>query len=52
MRLPFLNRQKEMERIEESIRSESAELIVVYGRRRLGKTRLLRRVVNQNDIYF
>ena len=52
MRLPFLNRQKEMERIEKSIRSESAELIVVYGRRRLGKTRLLRRVVNQNDIYF
>jgi len=52
MRLQFLNRQKEIERIEKAIRSDSAELIVVYGRRRLGKTRLLRHVVKQNDVYF
>lgn len=52
MRLQFLNRQKEIERIERAIRSESAELVIVYGRRRLGKTRLLRQVVNQNDVYF
>jgi len=52
MRLQFLNRQKEIERIKKAIRSESAELVVVYGRRRLGKTRLLRHVVRQNDVYF
>jgi len=37
----FVNRIEELELLENRIRSERAELIVVYGRRRIGKTALL-----------
>jgi AAA+ ATPase superfamily predicted ATPase len=38
----FVDRDRELERLEEAWRSERAEMIVVYGRRRIGKTSLLR----------
>src|SRR6185295_11651812 len=39
--MKFLNRAAEMERLERLARREGGGLAVVYGRRRIGKTRLL-----------
>lgn len=36
----FVNRIEELELLENRLRSERAEFIVVYGRRRIGKTAL------------
>jgi len=38
----FVDRERELERLEQAWESERAELVVVYGRRRIGKTALLR----------
>lgn len=38
----FVNRETELEQLENLYRSERAELYVLYGRRRVGKTELLR----------
>ncbi|MEM3404506.1 MAG: ATP-binding protein [Nitrososphaeria archaeon] len=37
----FVNRQKELIFLEEKFRSNSSEFIVIYGRRRIGKTELV-----------
>jgi hypothetical protein len=39
----FVGREQELARLERAWQSDRAELIVVYGRRRVGKTALLRR---------
>jgi len=50
--MDFVNRSNEINRIEQlRLRDESA-LLILYGRRRIGKTRLLQRITNANDIYF
>jgi AAA+ ATPase superfamily predicted ATPase len=41
MRLPFLNRANELRRLRTFFRAREGGLAVVYGRRRLGKSRLL-----------
>ena len=38
---PFIGREAEMERLEGLLKKKSASLIVVRGRRRIGKSRLL-----------
>ena len=38
----FINRHRELAAIERSFASDRAELFVLYGRRRVGKTELLR----------
>jgi len=38
----FINRERELEALERRHRSDQAELYVLYGRRRVGKTELLR----------
>jgi hypothetical protein len=38
----FINRYAELANLEARYRSERAELFVLYGRRRVGKTELLR----------
>lgn len=37
----FLNREQELSRLDELIASPESRLAVIYGRRRVGKTRLL-----------
>ncbi|MFA4662248.1 ATP-binding protein [Pyrococcus kukulkanii] len=37
----FVNRENELSALEEGYRSDKAELLIVYGRRRVGKTTLL-----------
>ena len=48
----FIDREKEIARLQQALQREKARLIVVYGRRRCGKTTLLRHVLPQNAIYF
>jgi len=40
-RLPFLNREPELQRLRARLRGTSASLVVLYGRRRCGKSRLV-----------
>ncbi|BES80498.1 ATP-binding protein [Pyrodictium abyssi] len=42
LRIPFVDRVRELQMLENEYRRPSFSLVVVYGRRRVGKTRLLR----------
>ena len=48
----FVNRVKEIKRIRTALQQESSVLLVVYGRRRCGKSTMLKKVISENDIYF
>ncbi len=49
----FINREKELESLEKAYRSRDAALVVVYGRRRVGKTALIKRFIdNKKGLYF
>lgn len=50
--MKFVDRIKEIKKLENAISSFPTGLIVLYGRRRVGKSTLLRRVIKGNDIYF
>lgn len=50
--MKFVDRKEETERLKEAISKEGTALVVVYGRRRLGKSTLIKRVISDNDIYF
>ena len=52
MSIPFLDRQDEQARLRSAVRSAPPVLAVVYGRRRCGKSTLLRRVAEPQDVYF
>ncbi|WP_083774379.1 ATP-binding protein [Desulfurivibrio alkaliphilus] len=49
MRLEFLNRQREIARLKSAIGGAEPALVVIYGRRRCGKSTLLQQVVGVND---
>lgn len=50
---PFLDRKKETSRIVNAIERDNPQLIVLYGRRRCGKSRLLTEILDpQKDIYY
>lgn len=44
----MIGRKYEIERMNESLKSQNAELIAVYGRRRVGKTYLIRNVYEKH----
>ena len=48
----FVNRKTEIERLERVLKSETAQLVVIYGRRRCGKSSLLKKVMDESAIYF
>jgi AAA+ ATPase superfamily predicted ATPase len=48
----FVNREIEISRLKRVLGSETARLVVIYGRRRCGKSTLLKRIMNSNTIYF
>jgi len=45
----FVDREDELRLLEESYDSREAEFIVLYGRRRLGKSELVRKSINDRD---
>jgi len=48
----FVNRTEEQARISKILSAEKAGFIVVYGRRRCGKSTLLKQALTEKDIYF
>lgn len=49
----FVGRKNELEMLEEHYNSNKAELMILYGRRRIGKTELLNKFIeNKHAIYF
>lgn len=50
----FSNRKQELEILKSTLRSKRAEFFVLYGRRRVGKTELLKQILNEraDAIYF
>lgn len=51
-KMKFIDRKEEKKRLEMALNSELPSFVVVYGRRRLGKSTLLKKVLNPSDIYF
>lgn len=52
MKRAFYNRDDEIARLSRFMRAEGGGLVVVYGRRRCGKSTLLQRVLTPPDIYY
>lgn len=50
--MKFVDREKETERLTRILNGESPCLVIVRGRRRLGKSTLIKRVLRENDIYY
>lgn len=50
--LTFLNRHKEIDRLNKALTGSDPKLIVIYGRRRCGKSTLIRQVLKPGDVYF
>ena len=48
----FVNRSKEIQRIRTTLELEKSNLIVVYGRRRCGKSTLIKKLLTDKNIYF
>ena len=46
----FVNRETEIARLERVLDSGTAQLVVIYGRRRCGKSTLLKRVMDDNAV--
>ena len=48
----FVDRTEETTRLKEAFSREKTSLVVIYGRRRLGKSTLIKKVLSESDIYF
>ncbi|MBQ0007730.1 MAG: AAA family ATPase [bacterium] len=52
MAVPFIGREKEINALNDFLGSRMSEFIVVYGRRRVGKTFLIQHVIGENYAYY
>lgn len=52
--MEFVDRKKEYDRLQKALVREKPQFIVVYGRRRIGKSTLIKKLMNfgRGDIYF
>ena len=50
--MKFVDRIDEAARLKDALAREKSSLVVMYGRRRLGKSTLIRRVLSDTDVYF
>ena len=48
----FINRINEIKRIRTALKQDDSVLLAVYGRRRCGKSTMIKKVICENDIYF
>lgn len=48
----LVGRKREISKLRKALESDSPELIALYGRRRVGKTYLVREVLGNSDVYF
>lgn len=53
LKMKFINREKELKSLRERWKSKKAEFFVIYGKRRVGKTELIKQFIkNKPSIYF
>lgn len=52
MRLNFLNRTREIAKLKRALNSSEPAFVVMYGRRRCGKSTLLQHIAREKDIYY
>ena len=50
--MEFVDRIEETARLESVLARDKSSLVVIYGRRRLGKSTLIKRVLKESDLYF
>ncbi len=50
--MKFVDRIEETLRLKDALKGDKSSLIVLYGRRRFGKSTLIKRVLSDNDFYF
>lgn len=50
--MKFIDRIDEAARLRDALAREKSSLVVMYGRRRLGKSTLIKRVLSEKDVYF
>ena len=50
--MKFVDRTDEAARLKDALSREKSSLVVVYGRRRLGKSTIIKKVLSDSDIYF
>lgn len=48
----FLDRDEEMAKLRQAFEGDKPAFVVLYGRRRIGKSRLLQQVLGPDDLYF
>ncbi|MFA6126982.1 MAG: ATP-binding protein [Bacteroidales bacterium] len=49
--MDFVNRSVELDLLRSALKRENRQLVIVMGRRRIGKSRLIREVLRSDDIY-
>lgn len=50
--MDFIDRKKELSRLETALKGSKGKLLVVYGRRRLGKSKLIKKILKEGDVYY
>lgn len=50
--MEFVDRIEEQKRLLKVLNSERSVFVVIYGRRRLGKSTLIKKVLSDNDVYY
>ena len=48
----FVDREKEMARLQQLLKADSPSFIIIRGRRRIGKSTLIGKVLGEKDIYY
>jgi hypothetical protein len=48
----FVNRETEISRLQRVLKQEKTQLVILYGRRRCGKSTLLKRIMDKESVYF
>lgn len=50
--MEFIDRKKELNRLATALTGARGKLLVVYGRRRLGKSTLIKKALKEGDVYY
>ena len=50
--MKFVDRKKEMSRLQQLLKANNPSFVIIRGRRRIGKSTLIGKVLNERDIYY
>lgn len=50
--MEFLSRKEEMARLQKALNKKEPSFVVVYGRRRLGKSTLIQKILGADDVLY